>query len=225
MRSPAAAWNWAWEPAGSRPSTSPTACRSARRSASASTGLLSSSRSSPGSGRRPQAARSTTPAPTTSWPGRQGCRSRCSERRTARRRCRWCSAGTARKRTPALAARFADEFNVGFAAPARTGAQIGRVRAACEAIGRDPAGIVYSAVQLVCLGSDPATLDAPPGGHRPRAGRTSGMAWPGRPARSWTSWPRSPEVGVSRMYLQILDLSDADHIAELGELNRPAAAL
>lgn len=45
------------------------------------------------------------------------------------------------RRTPALAARFADEFNVGFAAPAITGAQIARVRAACEAIGRDPADI------------------------------------------------------------------------------------
>lgn len=56
------------------------------------------------------------------------------------------------RRTPALTARFADDFNTGLGTVAATAAQIGRVRSACEAIGRDPAAIVYPAVQLVCLG-------------------------------------------------------------------------
>ena len=36
------------------------------------------------------------------------------------------------RRTPRLAARYADEFNVGFSSVAETGAQFGRVREACQ---------------------------------------------------------------------------------------------
>jgi F420-dependent oxidoreductase-like protein len=128
------------------------------------------------------------------------------------------------KRTPALAARFADDFNVGFAAPATTGAQIARVRSACEAIGRDPADIAYSAVQLVCLGSDPATLAR----RMAATGRApeelqDGLA--GSAGQILAKLATFAQVGVSRMYLQVLDLSEIDHIAELGELNRLAAGL
>jgi F420-dependent oxidoreductase-like protein len=128
------------------------------------------------------------------------------------------------KRTPALAARFADDFNVGFAPPAATGAQIARVRSACEAIGRDPADIVYSAVQLVCLGRDPATLAR----RMAATGRTpedlrDGLA--GAADEIVDQLATFGQVGVSRMYLQVLDLSDLDHVAELGELNRLATHL
>ena len=47
--------------------------------------------------------------------------------------------GLGPKRTPALTARFADEFNLPFASIEDTAAQIDRVREACAAIGRDPA--------------------------------------------------------------------------------------
>lgn len=128
------------------------------------------------------------------------------------------------RRTPALAARFADEFNVGFSDPATTGAQIGRVRAACEAIGRDPAELICSAVQLVCLGADPATLERrlAATGRRPDEIRDGLAGTPGQILDKLADFAR---VGVSRMYLQILDLSDHGHLAELGELNPRAAGL
>jgi F420-dependent oxidoreductase-like protein len=129
------------------------------------------------------------------------------------------------RRTPRLAARFANEFNVGFASPAVTRAQISRVSAACEAIGRDPAGIIYSAVQLVCLGSDPATrkrrLAAT--GRKPEEFDDGGLA--GSTGQIVHKLAVFAQIGVSRMYLQFLDLSDRDHLAELGELNRLAADL
>src|SRR5690606_32951915 len=62
------------------------------------------------------------------------------------------------KRTPALAARFADEFNVPFSDVETTGAQFDRVRAACEAAGRDPNSITFSAAQVVCVGADEAEI-------------------------------------------------------------------
>jgi F420-dependent oxidoreductase-like protein len=129
------------------------------------------------------------------------------------------------RRTPALAARFADEFNVGFAAPAVTGAQIARVRAACEAIGRNPADITYSAVQLACLGADPATLTRrlAATGRRPQEYQDDGLA--GSASHILDQLAAFARVGVSRMYLQILDLADLDHLAELGQLNGPAAGL
>jgi F420-dependent oxidoreductase-like protein len=129
------------------------------------------------------------------------------------------------RRTPALAARFADEFNVGFAAPAVTGAQIARVRAACEAIGRNPADITYSAVQLACLGADPATLTRrlAATGRRPQEYQDDGLA--GSASQILDQLAAFARVGVSRMYLQILDLADLDHLAELGQLNGPAAGL
>src|SRR5580692_9602467 len=57
-------------------------------------------------------------------------------------------------RTPRLAATFADEFNLPFSSVEDTEAQFGRVRAACEARGRDPQTLGYSAAQVVCCGAD-----------------------------------------------------------------------
>ncbi len=55
-----------------------------------------------------------------------------------------CRDQTASQRTPALAARYADEFNLPFASVDAFVAQCGRVRAACEEIGRDPATLHIS---------------------------------------------------------------------------------
>jgi F420-dependent oxidoreductase-like protein len=128
-------------------------------------------------------------------------------------------------RTPRLAARFADEFNVGFASPAITGAQIGRVSAACEAIGRDPADITYSAVQLVCLGSSQTTLKRrlAATGRKPEEFANEGIA--GSAGQITDKLSAFAQVGVSRVYLQFLDLSDLEQLAELGELNGLAGGL
>ena len=62
------------------------------------------------------------------------------------------------RRTPALAARFADEFNLGFQSPEATGPQFDRVRQACELAGRDPADLVLSVALAVCCGADEAEV-------------------------------------------------------------------
>src|SRR5205807_1576677 len=62
------------------------------------------------------------------------------------------------RRTPRLAARFADEFNIGFSSIEVSAAQFDRVRAACEAIGRDPSSIVLSVAHPVVLGRDDAEV-------------------------------------------------------------------
>lgn len=129
------------------------------------------------------------------------------------------------RRTPALAARFADDFNVGFASVTATGAQIGRVRSACEAIGRDPAAIVYSAVQLVCLGADAATLTRRLTATGRPAAEFAGGGLAGSAGQITDKLAAFARAGVQRMYLTVLDLSDTGHLAELGALNRLAAGL
>src|SRR6185295_1878868 len=62
--------------------------------------------------------------------------------------------GKGANRTPALTARYAAEFNLPFVGLDVTEQQIGRVRAACDEIGRDADELTYSNALTVCCGSD-----------------------------------------------------------------------
>jgi F420-dependent oxidoreductase-like protein len=116
------------------------------------------------------------------------------------------------RRTPRLAARFADEYNVVFVSLAETGAAFGRVRAACEAAGRDPAALVYSAGQVVCCGRTGAELArrAAVIGSGVDDLVASGLA--GSPAQIVDKLGQFAGIGTARMYLQVLDLHDLDHL-------------
>lgn len=121
--------------------------------------------------------------------------------------------GSGPRRTPQLAARFADEYNAIFTTAEEVGQRYAAVRRACEQIGRDSATLTYSAVLLVCcgrtdaevkkraeaLGRDPETL-------RSRAGLV------GTPAQVADQIRDYQQVGASRLFLQILDLSDLEHL-------------
>jgi F420-dependent oxidoreductase-like protein len=121
------------------------------------------------------------------------------------------------RRTPNLAARFADEFNVPFADPETTGAQFDRVREACESIGRDPSTIKFSAAQVVCVGTDEAEVArrASAIGREVDELRTNGVA--GLPAEAVERIGAFAELGADRVYLQVLDLSDLDHLGLIAE--------
>jgi F420-dependent oxidoreductase-like protein len=121
--------------------------------------------------------------------------------------------GKGAKRTPALAARFADEFNLPFVDPETAAAQFERVDAACRAIGRDPAGVIRSTAQVACVGWDDAQVArrAEAIGQDVEGLKASGLS--GTPAEVVDrvgQWVES--TGVTRIYLQILDLADLDHL-------------
>jgi len=120
--------------------------------------------------------------------------------------------GHGQHRTPRLAARFADEYNVVFVSPEETGAAFGRVRDACAAAGRDPASLVYSAGQTVCCGRTGAEVArrAAAIGQDPAELEATGLA--GSPAQIVDKLGRFASTGASRMYLQVLDLHDLDHL-------------
>jgi F420-dependent oxidoreductase-like protein len=122
------------------------------------------------------------------------------------------------KRTPALAARYADEFNLAFASTAVTAEQFDRVRAACAAAGRDEASMTYSAAQVVCCARTPDELKrrAAAIGREADELREHGLA--GTPEEIADKIAEFAGLGATRMYLQVLDLSDLDHLELLAEL-------
>ena len=126
--------------------------------------------------------------------------------------------GHGKRRTPELAARFADEFNVPFASAADVAAQVKRVRAACEAAGRDPDSLRYSAAVTVCCGEDAEALRRRSAaiGH-PVEELRGGRGLAGTPDEVLEQIAEYAEAGVERLYLQVLDLHDLEHIALLAE--------
>jgi F420-dependent oxidoreductase-like protein len=129
--------------------------------------------------------------------------------------------GMGARRTPELAARHASEFNVAFRSADDTRRQFARVREACEAAGRDPAGMVWSNALTVAVGrdSEQARLRARAIGRDPERLLTTGVG--GTPAEAVDTLGRYAEAGSQRVYLQVMDLSDLDHLHLLAELVMP----
>ncbi|WP_030166754.1 LLM class F420-dependent oxidoreductase [Spirillospora albida] len=119
--------------------------------------------------------------------------------------------GFGAKRTPRLAAAYADEYNVPFHKLPDTGEAFDRVRAACRAAGR-ARPMVYSAAQVVCCGRDEAEIRrrADAIGREVDELRENGLA--GTPAELVEKIGAFAELGTECIYLQVLDLSDLEHI-------------
>ncbi len=115
--------------------------------------------------------------------------------------------GGGKRRGAQLVARFAEEFNVAFQSDSETAAAVQRVRTAVD---RD---IVYSAAQVLCVGRDGAELArraTVTGYQLDELIASSGLA--GSPAQVVDKIGRYADLGISRLYLQTLDLADLDHL-------------
>jgi F420-dependent oxidoreductase-like protein len=120
--------------------------------------------------------------------------------------------GAGKKRTPRLAARYASEFNVPFSSAEDNARLFAGVREACEEAGRDPSSLVYSSALVLCVGKDEAEIArrAAAIGRDVDELREHGVA--GTPAEAADIIGRYVEAGSQRFYLQVLDLSDLDHL-------------
>lgn len=130
--------------------------------------------------------------------------------------------GLGRARTPRLAARYADEFNVPFAPVAQFGELTAPVVAACERAGRDPATMILSAAVTLCCGRDEAEFHrrAEAIGQDPAALRATGAA--GTVAEVVDRLGQLASAGAQRAYLQVLDLHDLDHLRLVADEVAPA---
>jgi F420-dependent oxidoreductase-like protein len=121
------------------------------------------------------------------------------------------------KRTPALAAQYANEFNLPFPPVEIYHSSCDIVRAACEARGRDPESMTYSVAQVLCVGANDVEIAR----RAQNIGREvdellqNGAA--GSPAQVLDKIASFAEAGATRMYLQVLDMDDLDHIHLLAE--------
>ncbi|MGP4055987.1 LLM class F420-dependent oxidoreductase [Mycobacterium sp. 4D054] len=126
--------------------------------------------------------------------------------------------GGGAKRTPALAARFADEFNIPFVPLETLTEQYARVAAAVETAGRAKDSLTYSAAFVLCVGKDESDI----------ARRAAAIGREVDELRSNSPVVGTPdevvdklgpflEAGVQRVYLQVLDQSDLDHVEFFAE--------
>ena len=125
--------------------------------------------------------------------------------------------GWGAKRTPAIAARFADEYNIPMPAPGMAPGMFANVDRACEAIGRDPAEIIKSIALVACVGTDEAEYQrrVEAIGRDPDELRAGGLAGTVEEAR--LAFERYTADGPTRLYLQVLDVKDLDHVRLLAD--------
>ncbi|ANJ26644.1 LLM class F420-dependent oxidoreductase [Agromyces aureus] len=120
------------------------------------------------------------------------------------------------KRTPALAARYATEFNIGFRDEREIAERFDGVRRACEAIDRDPATLKLSVALPTVVATDYATylrrlaaIDADPD-------TFAEVNVAGTPAAAIEKVERLRALGADRVYLQTVDQLDLEHVELLG---------
>ena len=120
--------------------------------------------------------------------------------------------GKGKRRTPALAARYAAEFNLPFVSAEVTSEQVDRVRKACADIGRDPDELTYSNALVLCCGAteEEVRRRADAIGRSTDDLRENGLA--GSPAEVVDRIGQFAALGAGRIYLQTLDLDDLDHL-------------
>ncbi|NNC80289.1 MAG: TIGR03560 family F420-dependent LLM class oxidoreductase [Acidimicrobiales bacterium] len=126
--------------------------------------------------------------------------------------------GRGRRRTPSLAAQYAREFNLGFPeSPVDWRAGCDNVAEYCEARERDPETMIWSTVLVAATGTTEADFArrAAAIGREPSELRGVGAA--GLVDEFAERIAAFDEVGCDRMYLQVLDVKDLDHLSVMAD--------
>jgi F420-dependent oxidoreductase-like protein len=116
--------------------------------------------------------------------------------------------GLGRRRTAQLVARYADEFNAPWRSLATTSAIYERLKGNLASTDRDPASLRYSAGQVVCVGRDDAEVTRRADVLRQDVASLRETGLTGTPAEVVDKIGQLAGIGVTRIYLQFLDLSD-----------------
>jgi F420-dependent oxidoreductase-like protein len=142
--------------------------------------------------------------------------------------------GDAGPRSVALAARWADEYDIVYVDPATAKQRVDRVSAACEAIGRDPGEVRRSLLTKFVVGEDDGEV-------RRRAAEL--VAWQGEdgdvdaavddlmahhvggtPEQALERLAAFAGAGIERVFAHVLVHGDVDEVALIGEAIVPEAA-
>lgn len=129
--------------------------------------------------------------------------------------------GAAKRRGAALAAAYADEFNAAFVSVSDAQAIFDRIDSACRDVGREPQSMIHSAALVVCAGPDSATVRrrADRIGREVDELRDNGLA--GSADEIVAKLATYKQAGISRVYLQILDMADLAHLEYIASAIAP----
>ena len=130
--------------------------------------------------------------------------------------------GAGPRRTPALAARFADEFNSGFTEGIRE--RFGNFSRICAELGRDPATVRLSAVLPVCCGSTRAEATQRAASLGDAGARMLRLGVTGVAADVLGRLAELSAAGADTVYFHVYDVADLDHIGLLGSEVLPQAS-
>lgn len=120
-------------------------------------------------------------------------------------------------RTPALAARYASDFNLSFPELGTIEEKYANVRRALDEVGRDASSLTLSVALVLAVGSDEAQFRrrAAAIGRQPDELREHGLAGTTQEVLDRLGW--LAQLGATRVYLQVLDLHDLDHLAHVAQ--------
>ena len=126
--------------------------------------------------------------------------------------------GMGKKKTPALVAKYASEYNTPFVSPADFGSLVSVVKDACAKLGRNPEDLTYSCAQVFCCGENETILNnrASAIGRDVDELRLNGFA--GTPDEVSSKIETFKQRGCDRFYLQILDDCDLEHLDLAAEM-------
>lgn len=128
--------------------------------------------------------------------------------------------GRGPKRTPRLAAKYADEYNSNFRPADQVGESYGRVRQACEAIGRDPGELTLSVTLVVACGRTEAEIERRAAAIT-RVTPPNQVVWRFTPAQLIDRLGEYHAIGTRRVYLRTFDLGDLDQLELIADAVLP----
>lgn len=115
-------------------------------------------------------------------------------------------------RTPAITARYATEYNRGFVGEDEIAAAFARVHAACEELGRDPATLRTSVALPTVIATDDATYRRRLDAIHADPATFAEVNLAGTPERAVEKLQRLRDLGADRVYLQLVDVRDLEHV-------------
>ncbi len=156
----------------------------------------------------------TTPGERFSYHGKHYQLEECASIPRPAARPRIIIGGAGPRRTPALAARFADEFNSGMSDGLAE--RFANFRRICEQSGRDPAGVRLSTTLPVCCGQTRREADRRAAALGEPGLRMLRMGITGTPGEVTGRLAELAAAGADTVYFHLYDVSDLDHVRLLG---------
>ena len=124
--------------------------------------------------------------------------------------------GRGLNKTPALAARFAAEWNVPFQTVDAMREIVTAAEVACEAVGRDPATLCSSVALATVIGNSAADIERRVSATNQDPERLKAAGLYGSPAEIAARLAEYAALGISRIYLQLLDITDLEQVGLIG---------